>query len=267
VENSVTARGRLSDFFCDRDWRIWFGVVVTIGWIAGSIGYLVSVSRVDPMQMSSMEAIGAFLEGAFAPLAFLWLVLGLFIQQRELSRNTDAIRITSEQSEKQTQAIAATEMNARQETFFKIAEGVKHQLGGISGMLFVSGLGPVGSLRYSREQMDDLFAHAAHGDSEIFARLFISQDYKREGGLPELLYGTDIRRRHTMNYRNAFERICRLARNCDIDDIIHDALMQSALGLLYQRMMKYDPDQEQLPRPVPSDHPVGVASATNKQLP
>jgi hypothetical protein len=267
VENSVTARGRRSDFFCDRDWRIWFGVVVTIGWIAGSIGYLVSVSRVDPMQMSSMEAIGAFLEGAFAPLAFLWLVLGLFIQQRELSRNTDAIRITSEQSEKQTQAIAATEMNARQETFFKIAEGVKHQLGGISGMLFVSGLGPVGSLRYSREQMDDLFAHAAHGDSEIFARLFISQDYKREGGLPELLYGTDIRRRHTMNYRNAFERICRLARNCDIDDIIHDALMQSALGLLYQRMMKYDPDQEQLPRPVPSDHPVGVASATNKQLP
>jgi hypothetical protein len=57
------------------------------------------------------------------------------------------------------------------------------------------------------------------------------------------LYGTEIRRNHTMNYRNAFERICRLARNCDIDDIIHDALMQSALGLLYQRMIKYDPDR------------------------
>ena len=65
---------------------------------------------------------------------FLWLVIGLFIQQRELADNTEVLRQTSIQSEKQTQAIAATEMNARQETFFKIAENVKSQLGGITGM-------------------------------------------------------------------------------------------------------------------------------------
>ena len=61
----------------------------------------------------TLGVIGNFLEGAFAPLAFLWLVLGLFMQQRELSNNTEMLRRTSEQSEKQTQAIAATEMNAR----------------------------------------------------------------------------------------------------------------------------------------------------------
>jgi hypothetical protein len=179
--------------------------------------------------------------GAFAPLAFLWLVLGLFIQQRELANNTEALRQTSEQSEKQTQAIAATEMNARQETFFKIAENVKHQLGGISGMLYTSGLGPPGSGRFDRDQMDDYFSQMASGDCEIFARLFISMDFLEEGGLAELLYGTDIRGRHSGNYMRTFERLCRLAKNCDVDGIIEDALMQSAFGLLYLRMEEYRP--------------------------
>ncbi len=130
-----------------RDWRIWFGLVVTFFWISGGIWFVALSASQDPDQAFTLEAIGSFLEGAFAPLAFLWLVLGLFIQQRELTRNTEALRLTVEQSEKQTIAIAATEMNARQETFFKIAENVKHQLGGISGMLYMGGLGPAASGR------------------------------------------------------------------------------------------------------------------------
>jgi hypothetical protein len=202
------------------------------------------MSETEPTQNFSLDAVGSFLEGAFAPLAFLWLVLGLFIQQRELTRNTEELRKTSEQSEKQTQAIAATEMNARQETFFKIAENVKHQLGGISGMLYVSGLGPVGSGRFDRDQMDDYFNQMATGDCEIFARLFISMDFLEEGGLSQLLYGTDIRIRHSRNYMRTFERLCRLAKNCDVDGIIEDALMQSAFGLLYLRMREHRPEDE-----------------------
>lgn len=228
-------------FFADRDWRIWLGLVLTIGWIAGSIWYLGHVSETTPTQNFSLDAVGSFLEGAFAPLAFLWLVIGLFIQQRELASNTEALRKTSEQSEMQTQAIAATEMNARQETFFKIAESVKHQLGGISGMLLVSGLGPVGSGRISREQMDDLFRQSAGGDCEVFARMFISMDFLEEGGLEELLYGTEIRIRHTKNFMRTFERLCRLAKNCDVDGIIEDSLMQNAFGLLYRRMQHHSP--------------------------
>ena len=140
------------------DWRIWFGLVVTIFWIAGGIWYVAEAMRQNPDQSLSLDIVGSFLEGAFAPLAFLWLVLGLFIQQRELARHADELRRSSEQSEKQTQAIAATEMNARQETFFKIADNVKIQLGGISGMLFMSGLGPAGSGRYERDEMNDMFS-------------------------------------------------------------------------------------------------------------
>lgn len=229
-------------FVKQRDWRIWFGLVVTFIWIGGGIWFVAESSSTDPDQAFTLEAIGSFLEGAFAPLAFLWLVLGLFIQQRELTRNTEALRLTVEQSEKQTQAIAATEMNARQETFFKIADNVKHQLAGISGMLFVSGLGPVGSQRYTRSEVDEFFRGSANGDCEVFARMFISIEYLEEGGLGALFYETEIRRNHTKNFRRTFRRLLRLAEGCDVDGIIVDALRQSAFGLLYDRMLTYDPD-------------------------
>jgi hypothetical protein len=237
-------------FIADRDWRIWLGLVITIGWISGGMWYIGLVSETTPTQNFSLDAVGSFLEGAFAPLAFLWLVIGLFIQQKELAKNSEALRKTSEQSEMQTQAIAATEMNARQETFFKIAESVKHQLSGISGMLLVSGIGPVGSGRIDREQMDDLFAQSARGDNTVFARMFISMDFLEEGGLEELLYGTKIRIRHTTNFMRTFERLCRLAQNCDVDGIIEDSLMQNAFGLLYLRMkelLKPQDDEEEGP--------------------
>ena len=229
-------------FIVERDWRIWFGLVVTFIWIAGGLWFVIGSVRADPDQELTLGVIGNFLEGAFAPLAFLWLVLGLFMQQRELSNNTEALVRTSEQSEKQTQAIAATEMNARQETFFKIAESVKYQLGGITGMLFSSGLGPVGSHRYERPEIEQMFAQAANGDCEIFARLFLTLDFLEEGGLPALLYETDIRRRHTRNFRRTFERLIDLAKGCDVDGIIVDSLKQSAFGLLYQRTGEYRPD-------------------------
>ncbi len=242
---------RIIRFITDRDWRIWLGLVITIVWIAGGIWYIGTVSETTPTQNFSLDAVGSFLEGAFAPLAFLWLVIGLFIQQQELANNTEAIRKTSEQSEKQTQAIAATEMNARQETFFKIAESVKHQLGGISGMLLMSGIGPVGSERISREEMDSLFAQSAAGDCEVFARMFISMDFLEEGGIGELLYGTEIRKRHTKNFMRTFERLCRLAQNCDVDGIIEDALMQNAFGLLYRRMQEHMPESRDEDGPPP----------------
>lgn len=234
-------------FISDRDWRIWLGIVLSIIWIVGGIWFVNRIIVADPGQTDSLDAVGSFLEGVFAPLAFLWLVLGMFIQQRELADNTEAILRTAEQSEKQTLAIAATEMNARQETFFTIADGVKNQLGGISGMLLMSSVGPAGSGRIDREQFDGFFSQAAKGDSGVFSRQFISLDFEAEGGLTEALYGTELRRRHTDNYRKTFARLCRLASNCDVDGIIEDSLMQTAHGLLYQRMVSHDPDSADSP--------------------
>lgn len=232
-------RDRVWQFIGGRDWRIWLGIIVTFVWLVGGGWYVSIVTDASPGGMLSLDTLGNFLEGAFAPLAFLWLVIGLFIQQRELANNTEALRRTSDQSEKQTQAIAATEMNARQETFFKIKENVYHQLGGITGMLFASSQGPAGDGAMSRELMDDYFNQLAAGDCEVFARQFLSIDMIGEGGLTRLFFGTKLRQKHCDNYMRTFERLCRLAKNCDVDGIIEDSLMQTAFGLLYRRMQKY----------------------------
>lgn len=233
------------EFVRKRDWRIWLGVVITLSWISGGLWYVISISRSTPDQEFSLEVIGSFLEGAFAPLAFLWLVIGLFIQQRELANNSEALHKSSEQSEKQTLAIAATEMNARQGTFFKIKENVYQQLGGISGMLYSSSIGPAGTGDMSREEMDDHFKQVADGDCEVFARLFLTRSFLGESDLGDLFYGTDVRRRHTENYLRTFSRLCRLAQNCDVDGIIEDSLMQNAFGLLYVRMRKANPELQE----------------------
>jgi hypothetical protein len=117
-------------------------------------------------------------------------------------------------------------------------------------MLFMSGLGPIGSGRYSRDEMDEYFENSANGDCEVFARQFMTIEFLEEGGLAALFYETDIRRNHTKNFRRTYSRLIRLAEGCDVDGIIVDSLRQSAFGLLNDRMTSYEPDDL---RPADSD--------------
>jgi hypothetical protein len=96
-------------------------------------------------------------------------VIGLFIQQSVLAQNNEELRRNNLHSEKQTEAIAATELNARQETFFKIADANRRQLGAISGMLFISSQGPVGNNSLSSEDLAEVWKQFASGDSEVFS--------------------------------------------------------------------------------------------------
>jgi hypothetical protein len=212
------------------DWRILMGVLITFVWISAG-AYLL---------------LGRVFEGAFAPLAFLWLVIGLFIQQKELADNTEVLRQSSIQSEKQTQAIAATELNARQETFFKIAENVKRQLGSISGMLFVSSMGTTEGSVVDTDTIRGMWTTLATGDNEVFAREFLIMETDEHGGYEALFYGTEIRARHAKNYCETFERLIKLAENCDTDGLIVDSMTQTGHGLLYNRMKGIAEDKSKL---------------------
>lgn len=102
------------------DWRVWLGLALTIVWllllsfyIAGTVGWVNVAS-------APINIVGNFLEGAFAPLAFLWLVIGYFLQKKEITQNTAAIKMqyveiqkTADQAVMQTEAIAASEQHAR----------------------------------------------------------------------------------------------------------------------------------------------------------
>ena len=192
-----------------------------------------------------LENLGSFLEGAFAPLAFLWLVIGMFIQQKELADNTEVLRQSTLQSEKQTQAIAATELNARQETFFKIADNVKRQLGVTAGMLYISSQAVSQGGTVPDDDVHVLWSQLSNGDYEVFQRAFLM--VTNSAPHDELFYGTEIRARHSRNFQSTFERLLRLAENCDVDGIIVDSLTQTGHGMMYNALRNADPDGAEQP--------------------
>jgi hypothetical protein len=230
--------------YLPQDWRIQFGLILTFVWFVFLALYVARNVGWSHFMDLPIEEMGTFLEGAFAFLAFLWLVIGLFIQQSVLAENNEELRRNNLHSEKQTQAIAATELNARQETFFKISEATRRQLGAIAGLLFVSSQGPAGNASYSGEQMADLWKQFAGGDSEVFSRLFLTLAANPAFDLADLFYGTPIRRQHSDNFLVGFDRMIKMAKGCDSDNIILDSLLYTAHGLLNIRMRERHPDIE-----------------------
>lgn len=227
-----------------KDWRIVFGLVVTILWLLLGYLYIYNNTNIESFSDLPIDEMGSFLEGSFAPLAFLWLVIGLFIQQSVLAENNEELRRNNLHSEKQTQAIAATELNARQGTFFKIAENTRRQLGSIAGILFISSQGPVGNEKYTTEEISELWKQFATGDYEVFPRLFLSFPGSTEVEISDLFYATELRTKHTENYIVGFDRLLRLAKECDSENIISDSLIYSAHGILNIRMRDLHPNRK-----------------------
>ncbi|HDZ07594.1 hypothetical protein [Pseudohongiella sp.] len=226
--------------FDGSDWRILFGLAVTLVWLLLGMLYIslnVGWSNFGDLPIDEM---GNFLEGAFAPLAFLWLVIGLFIQQTVLAQNNRELYHSNVVSARQAEALAANERNARQETFFKIADNTRRQLGGISGLLLQSAKGPAGDASITDAQFMEMWHQFATGDFEIFSRRFLILSGRSENMLP-LFYGTQIRTTHTENFIVNFDRLLKLARECDINGIITDAQLHSAHGLLSSKMRELHP--------------------------
>ena len=52
----------------------------------------------------------------------------------------------------------------------------------------------------------------------------------------KLLWGTEVRTKHTDNYLSTYEKLCKTAAQCDDDGLIEDAVMGGAYGHLYRKM-------------------------------
>jgi hypothetical protein len=228
------------------DWRIWFGLSVTVLWlivlsiyISGSIGWA-------NLSSSPIATVGNFLEGAFAPLAFLWLVIGYFLQKKELAQNTEAIKLQYVEIQKsatqaviQSEAISATELHARRESFLRIAESVKQQLGFIMGFLFISSQGASGSGLVSSEKMSEIWSRMSQNDPEIFSRNMLELQFRYGVRYAyKVLFGTLIRTGHSETFIFNFERLLRAAAACDEDRMIYDSVIGSAHGYIYNRLIQ-----------------------------
>ena len=75
--------------------RTLIGAVISLCWIS-AIAYLAGRDS-SALAMMSPNEWGDFLAGSFAPLAFLWLVLGYLQQGDELRLSTDALRLQAEE--------------------------------------------------------------------------------------------------------------------------------------------------------------------------
>ncbi len=225
------------------DWRVWLGLALTAAWLLLGIFYITSVIGWSHLPFIGANDLGSFLEGAFAPLAFLWLVIGYFLQKKELEQNTEALRAqaeeiqrTAEQAVIQSEKMAASEIHARQGTFLQIASNVRGQLGSICGLLFLSSQSAAADGNVTPEEMSRLFSLQSAQDPDIFARRLLEihvqlNDPARQFGL---FYGTPVRARHSNNFIYTFERLMRRAEEVDPDFMIRDSLLTSSQGFIYR---------------------------------
>ena len=217
------------------------GAVLTAGWLLLGLLYVFWFLGFGRFVSQEADQIGGFLEGAFAPLAFLWLVIGFFLQQRELRANNAAIRQqyeemrrTAENAELQAKAIAASELHARQETFMKVVEVINVQLGEICGMIYLSKEGPTFGGMLSRDDVNELWNQFS-SHPEVFTRRLLGTHFSGEpGAIRDYFFGSEIRRRHTENYLSTFDRMLEAGSRCDPDGFLRDALRGSAHGTLYR---------------------------------
>ncbi len=228
------------------DWRVWFGIAVSLVWILMLALYVSAQVGWSNISATQIDTMGSFLEGAFAPLAFLWFVLAYFSQQKELSQNTLAIKMqyveiqrSAEQAVIQSQAIRASEMHARKESFLRIAEAVSGQLGAIMGFLYLSSQGSTASGAVSDDKISQLWSKMGVNDTEVFSRSMMEVYF---ASTPQyrfkLFYGTETRTRHTNNFMFNFERLLSTAAESDEDGMIRDALMGSTHGYVYNMMLE-----------------------------
>ncbi|MEP5763158.1 MAG: hypothetical protein ABJ308_01125 [Halieaceae bacterium] len=229
----------------DQDWRVLFGLTITFLYLILMALYIDTVVSWSDFATLSVERMGSFLEGAFAPLAFLWLVIGYFLQKKELSQNTDAMKMqffeiqkSAEQAVVQSEAIARSELHQRRESFLKLAELVRTQLGQVVGLLYLSSQMADGNeQKVPRERMAELWQVVGREDPEAFSReLLRLVTLSSEQYMYKVFFGTPIRTRHTTSFEHSFERLLRAARDCDEEDMITDALMGSGHGNVYRRI-------------------------------
>jgi hypothetical protein len=232
------------------DWRLRASVILTGTWLV--MGFLYISSQVGWTSFVTQRApeLGSFLEGAFAPLAFLWLVVGFFLQQQQLEQNTQTIerqlevmRETAKQAEVQARAIAADEMHSRQDVFMRIKDTVSEQLGTIGGFLVTSWAAGIGTEQIVEQGgINGLWRTMGGGDNGVFDRYMLQLVYSGTVERREFFWGTEVRSRHSAKFREVFDRLLAVAERCDPDGIIADAIRDGSHGRIYRFIVDSRPE-------------------------
>lgn len=215
-----------------KDWRIVFAVVLTFIWLVGWTTVALVVGW-DSFWHTELVSLGG-LEGLFAPMAFLWLVVGLFVQQKELSVNTAVLEQSNLQAAEQTRVLATTELRARQSAFFQIRDNIFRSTGTLLGYMITTTLGPQGKGKYKEKEIEEIWKNHGAGEFDRFSLMILADDLATE----ELLFANATNRSWTEDVVRNFRNLLRLANDCDDENrTISKSVTQSSLGYVYLKIL------------------------------
>lgn len=127
----------------------WLGVALTTAYIGAIVWYFSTKTAGEQLWKLEPNNLGDTLAGTAGPLAFIWLVLGFFIQSKQLEAQVRTIEMQREElelqrvelrlqreettrlaneAEKQRAAIQASELNARRDVFFREYDLVRQEI-------------------------------------------------------------------------------------------------------------------------------------------
>ena len=229
----------------DSTWLLWLGLALTGFWVGLQLFYILDIVGFQHFVDEGPPSVGGFLEGAFAPLAFLWLVVGFFLQREELQRSSRAINLqyremrrATEHAESQARAIAGSEMHARQEAFLRLVDLIQRQLASVAGLLFMSSQTVAAGGDTPDDETAAMWTQLGNGDVFVFGRGLMRAHFRGDGGRDTwaLFWSTPIRTRHSENFMRIFDRMIARARECDTDGLLAETLHGSTHGQLYAFM-------------------------------
>jgi hypothetical protein len=102
-------------------WIAPFGLALSVAYL-GFWGWILFPIKWQRLRDMDLNAIGDFLAGGFAPLAFLWLVLGFFQQRVELAQNTKALELQVKELSQAAEHAGALVEVARSELQLRLEE-------------------------------------------------------------------------------------------------------------------------------------------------
>jgi hypothetical protein len=146
-------------------------------WVSGL--YL----RWNKFEKLKWNEIGDTAAGFASPLAFLWLVVGYYLQREELALQRKELKenrtVLSEQKEQmalQADAISANEQHARRDTFFRMLDFVRHEMAMRAAHLYAN-LRSASVVKFADapDFLNNEMNRYLQGDHDLFFRVFPRQ--------------------------------------------------------------------------------------------
>ena len=91
----------------------WIGVGFTVAY--GAIFFLTPIVGINNIVSLTLNELGDYLAGTFAPLALFWLVIGYFQHGQELRLNTEALKAQQEELRRQVEETAILAKSAERQ--------------------------------------------------------------------------------------------------------------------------------------------------------